>query len=252
MLVRVDALARRVVDQTLHVPVTVAVDLRQCTRATDERIVLRHAAVGVDAHDRAHVAVELLRFLTEEEAVAEAHHQRAIGQQQHAAAGVCIAGLRRMRGEDRLHVGQALTVEACTHDAGVVGVLVAMHEREEQHAAAFEIRRRQHLEQSGLAGVEHRRHALDGRFAQCAVLDHAQAARSLGDERTAVRQEGDGPGMLQTFGHRFDAEFGVRRHRRHQQYAQQERPQPSHHHSLSIAPMRQSIVESITERENIE
>src|SRR4051812_26346074 len=69
------------------------IDFGMCARSSDEWVVLWNRSIGVDAHDLAHVAVELLWLRPIHRINAEARRnrrrdeQRSIGRLNHTAAG---------------------------------------------------------------------------------------------------------------------------------------------------------------------
>jgi hypothetical protein len=194
----------RIEDEALHVAVAVAVDLGQRVVPPDEGIVGRDAAVAVDAHDRARVAVETLRMLAEIGAVTEPDDERAVRQEGHAPAVVQLRVARRSGGEQHLDVDELSALQAAAHHPRRIRARRAVREGQVDPAVGLVVRIEHDLEQPPLAadmGLGHTAHRL---FQQLPVRDDPQPARALGDQHPAVRQEGDGPGMLEARGNGLD------------------------------------------------
>ncbi|MCY1514139.1 hypothetical protein D9M68_486680 [compost metagenome] len=189
--------------RALAVAMAVAPYLGQRARLADEGVVFRHAAVLGDAHHLAVVVVERLRIVLAAEAVAEREEQVAVAGFDDAAAEVRAARDLGLLAEDDLQRFQlrAIGRQAGACKRGAVGRSarrLGLRIAEVQGAILREAAVGQHVEQPALPARRDGRQALDGR-AQLAIRRHkAQAAGLLGDHETALRQEGDAPGVLKT------------------------------------------------------
>jgi hypothetical protein len=204
VLVRPEMPGVRIEHEALHVAMAVAVDLGQRVVPPDEGIVGRDAAVAVDAHDRARVAVEPLRVLAEIGAVAEPDDERAVRQEGHAPAVVQLRVARRSGGEQHLDVDEFSALEAAAHHARRIRAGRAVREGQVDPAVGGVVGIQHDLEQAGLAADKGLGHAAHRLFQQLPVRDDPQPSRALGDQHPAVRQERDGPGMLEALGQRLD------------------------------------------------
>jgi hypothetical protein len=99
---------------------------------------------------------------------------------------------------------QVLAVEARADHPRVVGILVAMRERQVEDAAVGKIIGQQYFKQPALARDEDGGQAAYRFRAQPRRVYNAQATGSFGHQHHAVRQERDTPGMLQPLGQGLD------------------------------------------------
>ena len=206
MFVAVEALQLIVIDDTLHVAMAQAVDLRRSAGLAHQRVVLRRTAVAVQAHDLAEVVAGVLGLLAPVETIAQGQYQSVIRQPGHAPTVMRSTGLSRLCGKQHLHILQLTIDQPRLAQTGVVGLGRAVCIAQIQLLITGELRVKEHLHQPGLGGDKPLRHAANRlRIKAAVLLDDAQAADALGYQHAAIRQEGQRPGMLQAFSHGFDA-----------------------------------------------
>ena len=123
----------RIEGQALRIAVAHAPDFRQRARAAHERIVLRHAAVVVQAQDLALMAGKALRRVPFEvrihraarrareqarHAVADRHEQMSLAVERDARAEVTRRVVPGLRFEDFLRIDELVALELGTHQRG--------------------------------------------------------------------------------------------------------------------------------------
>ncbi len=195
---------------TLHVAVAVAPDLGQRTGRLDERVVGRHAAVGLDANGLAEVRVEVLRFVSVREAFAQGDEEPALAVEDEARAEMGHADLLVALPEDHGHAGQLVArqfapghrraVLACIFTGAGLGIAQI------NEAAGREVGIEGDVEQAALAAGVDVRHARQRRAQLAAALHDAQPAGAFGDEHPAIGQEREPPGVVQARCHRRDGQ----------------------------------------------
>ena len=167
--------------------------------AADEGIVGRRRAIPREAQDLAEVRAHVLRRGLVVEAVADGEQQRAVRQEQQAAAGVARPRLVGRRAEDHAPVHEPAALVARAPDGRAIGLRVAFREREEQRAVAREVRVERDVEQAAVRLREHARRPARERLRQeLAVTHDPQAAILFGDEDLALGREGEAPRPLQS------------------------------------------------------
>ena len=191
-------------------------DLRAHAVLADERVVLRHGAVGIEADDLAEQAVHALRLHAAlgDRALAERDEQHAVAREHEAAAEVQRRLQRRRLMEDHLHVldlRRGAVHEAAARHGGVVHAAVArLGVAPVDQLIGGERRVDGDVEQAALAARVHRRQTGHRLGHLLAVGAHdAQPAGPLGDEHLAVGQEREAPRVDQPFGDGLDVERDV-------------------------------------------
>ena len=209
----------RMQGRTLHVAVAVRPDFAARTRPGHERIVRRHLAVGVDAHDLARQLVQFLRG-------GRAHAVVALGDEQMALVVEYQArpDMRAVRelGLLRVHharLDQRVTPQLAAHHrrARLVAAEVRLGERQVDPAVLRVVGRQRHVQQAGLSVHEDVGQARDRRRHGSIGRDAAQSSGTLGDQHAPIGQEGERPGMVQPdhlLGHHERLLFRCVRHRR--------------------------------------
>ena len=201
-------------DQAQRIAEAQGVDLRSIGRVADEGIVFGRGPVVIQAQDLAGVTAGFLGLLRRADAIAatvllvaqrhaDRHEDPAVGgEDQSGHAEAADPGVRY---EDVLDVGQGVgAVEAAApqhrrsreplRHPRVRRPLLArlgLQVREVDQAVFGELRMHRHVPQAQPAAVDvvHLGHAADRFGIQHPVADDAQAARALGDQDVAVRQE---------------------------------------------------------------
>ncbi len=137
--------------------------------------------------------------------VADREQQRPIRQEQQAAAGMAGTGLVGSRAEDHAAADESAFLVTPAPDGSPVRRLVALGEREVEHAIAREVRIECDVEQPAIGLREHVGRAAGQRPGhQSAVAHDAQAAVLLGDENVALGREGETPRTLQARDQAFE------------------------------------------------
>ena len=185
--------------RALHVAVAPGPDLGARVGAPGERVVGGHAAVGLDAHHLAEMAVERLGALAMVEAVAQGHEQASVAREHQARAPVVVArGVLVLR-EDALHAlqAQAVDVEPRARHRGTRAARGRLGVGEHDHAVTGEVWPEHDVEQAALPARMDRGDTGDG-FRDAPVrIDDAHAPGALGHQEATVGQEGERPGALQ-------------------------------------------------------
>ena len=205
VLVRPQLVGQRVERRALDVAVAEGELLGQGARLADEGVVLRHAAVVMQADHRAGMVVQPLGAI-HLAAVAERDVEEAAVE--HQARAEVVSGPRLgPHAEQHLQVAQGASVEPCARHLGALAALARRGVGEIDPAVLRVIRVQHHVEQAALADRRDRRQSGNRNGIEFAVGRHQpQAARPLRHQHAAVRQESQPPRVLQPFGQRFQHE----------------------------------------------
>ena len=187
----------------LQIAVAIAPDFRLGAGLPDKRIVLRNAAVGIDANDFAQVRVEGLGAIFCDVAFTGGGIKRTIACNGNPRAKVMPTsndiGLRK----NQFHVRQCHIGEPRTDHCRAGTAFHRLREREIKPTTLCEVRRYGHVEQSALIHGVHRWHAGNRRADLAVSGDHTQAASPFGyqhAQRAVARQKGERPGVIEPFG----------------------------------------------------
>ena len=193
---------------------TVGPDLRLGIAAADEWIVGRHAAVEIQAHDFAEVAVQILRVHARfgHGALTQRQEQFAVRREHDARAEVQIGFERRHLPENHLDLLDAGFVGA-EHALGQRGAVALVTPRfgiaPVDGAIVRELRIECDVEQPALAFEEHFRQAFQWRRQFSILADDAQIALSLGDQDALIGQEFECPAAFDILGDLGDVELEI-------------------------------------------
>ena len=192
-------------EQPLRVAVSVAPDLGQGAGLPDERVVVGHAAVVVEADGDAVMVRRVLRGVGRQVAPRAGHPIAHRGEEvsvrvpgQPPPVVTAASGLRL---EDVHDLGEPVVLEPAPDHRRRRALFRRPRVAQVQQAVGREVGVRKHLEQSALPPRDHRRDARNRIGQQRPVAHDAQAARALGDEHVAVGQPRDGPGGVEAVGH---------------------------------------------------
>src|SRR6267154_2342370 len=99
-------------DQALLVAMAPSVDFRTDGSLSDEWIILRHAAVSVQADNLPEIGRQVLRFLAIFESFADGERERTVGEEGHSPTVVVVCILQRHCLEDHVQILERAAVEA--------------------------------------------------------------------------------------------------------------------------------------------
>src|SRR5262245_60290556 len=162
----------------LRIAMTVGPDLRTRVLAADERIVLGHRTVGIDAHDLAEIVGKILGR-GEGEALAKRDEQRAVRREDKTRAEMVLTLDLRLLAEDHLDAVEAALAKlpACHRGRGAALAWLGIGKISE--VVRLEVGVNCHIEQSPLPHGNDLRHARK-RLGKLAVLRYeAQRPRAL-------------------------------------------------------------------------
>ena len=197
--------------QPLRVAMAIGPDLRAYALAADEGVVRRHATTRLQTHQLALQLVQLLRG-SPLVVLAQAHVQLAISTEGHARAEVDTLGELGQLAEDHpkpLQRAQVL-LQPATADcgAGPLPLVVRLGVAQVDQAIGGEARRQRDIQQPALTTGEYRRHAAQRRMQAPLRIQQAQAPGALADQvALPLRQEGQGPGVLESADHLGQLQF---------------------------------------------
>ena len=215
MLVGPQVAGLRVDEQPLRVPVPVAPDLGQGAVLPDERIVVRHPAVVMEAKRDPVMVRQVLRGVRRQIAPrarhAIAHRDEEVSVAVPGEAPPVVTAARRPRHEDVLDPGEPIVLEPPPDDRGRRALGQRPRVAQVQQAVGREIRVREHVEESALPPRHHLRHARHRIGQQRPVPHDAQASGAFGDQHVAVGQPRDGPGDIEAVGHGHRAKIVIGR-----------------------------------------
>ena len=188
----VDSPRRSLACHALRVAVTDGVELGPGVHLPNERIVLWHASVVLEADDAARRVAHVLRAVGLAP-LARSDEEVAIGEQQ-ARAEVAAAVVARQGDVDLLDILQARADEPAAGDrGGRIVIVVGARIGEVDQAVLREAGVQHHVEQPALAIVPHLGHARDRLGHEPAVRDDAEPAGALRHQHPPVGQEGEDP-----------------------------------------------------------
>jgi hypothetical protein len=169
----------------------------------DERIVLRHPAVVVQADDRTRVIVGLLRAV----ALAERDEKVAVAIEHESRAEMHAGGAFRLLAEDHLDVLQAIARQPAARDLGPEAGRITAGVGKIDEVVLGEAGMQRDVEQPALADGRDLRQSGNRLRVEPAVLaDDAEPPWALGDQHSAVGKKGESPGMVEPLGHAHDAD----------------------------------------------
>ncbi len=173
-------------------------------------------------------------------AVADGHEQVALGVEHQARAEMPATAAWTVQAEDHLDVVEARLgarfVEPAARHRGAGTAAVAGREREIDEAVRGEFGVQGDVEHAALAAGDDRWGARHHDAGAAIEVDEPESARPFGDQRLAVRQKRQPPGMRQPaeplFGDQFAGlgplpDLGAGRRRHQQQPGQRRRDEPS-------------------------
>ncbi len=203
---------RRIERRRLHVAMPVRPDLGKRVGAADERIVARHRAVGIDAHDLPLPLREILRAVAVGEAIALRDQQGAIVREHETRAEVPAAAHLRLLPVDHLHVLEPIVGESgAGHRGAGIAALSRLGKGQVDEPVFREARIERDVEQSALPAGEHLRHSPQWRRERPVARHDAKAPQPLGHEQPSVGEEGKRPRMLKSRRDRLRPEHVRRR-----------------------------------------
>ena len=113
----------------------------------------------------------------------------------------------RLRLEDLLYIVQAVALEPASNHGGgtLASIFVRLGEAEVEEPVGLEVRVEHHLQEPALALIADRRYAGDRLRLEHAITHDPETSRPLRHQHVASGEEGDGPWVLQTVHHGYDA-----------------------------------------------
>ena len=171
-------------------------------------------AVEGQADKTAEMGAGILGLFAKIEPVTDAQDQRVrdrggvravignvTGQEGHTAAIMDVGTAARFGGEENLEIQQSVPVQPTAPEMQRVVARRAGRPGEVDMAGLLEIGRQGDVQETALAGMQDFGHAGYG-VAELAIgSDRTQAPGLFGDQHAAIGQEGEAPGVFQTFRH---------------------------------------------------